>query len=283
LPVREGSVAELQGSVVAALDEAAAAVGPLVFLTGAGISAESGIPTFRGPEGYWRVGSANYQPEELARSSAFEAMPDEIWAWYLHRRSVCRAAAPNAAHLVLARLEGALGERFALITQNVDGLHARAGNTRARTYEIHGNTDFMRCAAGCRPAALVPIPAEIPLEWPKGRALGDAERSLLRCRRCGERTRPHVLWFDEYYDEELFRAASALEVAASAALLVVVGTSGQTTLPVRIVANAGALGTPVLVVNLEASPFSEAALPGGDLRGTATEWIPRLAARLLVS
>ena len=90
--------------------------GPIVFLTGAGISAESGIPTFRGPEGYWRIGSKNYQPESLATRAAFEQMPEEIWAWYLYRRAVCRAARPNAAHLALVAIEKVLGERFLLVT-----------------------------------------------------------------------------------------------------------------------------------------------------------------------
>jgi len=76
----------------------AAASGRMVFLTGAGISAESGIPTFRGSEGFWRVGSRNYHPTRLATAAAFEEMPDEIWPWYLYRRGACRAAAPNLAH-----------------------------------------------------------------------------------------------------------------------------------------------------------------------------------------
>jgi len=83
--------------------------GKILLLTGAGISAESGIPTFRGEEGYWRIGSRNYFPEELATRSAFERMPDEVWGWYLYRRRICRAATPNAAHLAIARLEAGAG------------------------------------------------------------------------------------------------------------------------------------------------------------------------------
>ena len=85
-------------------------------------------------------------------------MPDQVWAWYLHRRAVCRAANPNPAHLALAACEERLHDRFALVTQNVDGLHLRAGNSSPRTFEIHGNADFMRCAARCqhgRAASLV--------------------------------------------------------------------------------------------------------------------------------
>ena len=124
--------------------------GPLVFLTGAGISAESGIPTFRGPEGFWRVGSRNYHPQEMATARAFSSMPDEVWRWYLHRRGVCRAAAPNAAHQALVQLDERLGERFRLVTQNVDGLHLRAGGDPARIYQIHGNIDLAAACEGAR-------------------------------------------------------------------------------------------------------------------------------------
>src|SRR3954466_12730475 len=91
--------------------------GNVVVLTGAGISAESGIPTFRGKEGYWTIGAREYQPQELATWEAFQQMPWDVWAWYLYRRGVCRAAEPNAAHAAIVTLDGALGERFALITQ----------------------------------------------------------------------------------------------------------------------------------------------------------------------
>ena len=118
---------------------------PVVFLTGAGISAESHIPTFRGEEGYWTVGSKHYHPTELATRQAFSELPMDVWAWYLFRRTVCRRAEPNPGHLLLARLEKHLGERFLLVTQNVDGLHLRAGNSLEKTYQVHGNIDFMRC------------------------------------------------------------------------------------------------------------------------------------------
>ncbi|MBI3725636.1 RNA polymerase subunit sigma, partial [bacterium] len=190
------------------LARAGASPGKVLVLTGAGISAESGIPTFRGEEGYWKVGSRNYHPEELATHEAFLRMPDEIWAWYLHRRSVCRAASPNPAHRALVRLEEALGERFALVTQNVDGLHLRAGSSPARTLEIHGNIDFVRCSGSC--SLRSPVPRELSLDWPRGKPLGDEDRKLLRCARCGESARPHVLWFHEYYEEELYRSTSAL-------------------------------------------------------------------------
>ena len=121
--------AHLGQALAAALSQG----GPLVVVTGAGVSAESGIPTFRGKEGYWTVGSRVYQPQELATQAAFRRMPEEIWRWYLYRLGVCRAAAPNPGHVALVELERALGDRFLLVTQNVDGLHPRAGSSPGRT------------------------------------------------------------------------------------------------------------------------------------------------------
>lgn len=245
----DARVAELMGSALAAS-------GPIVFLTGAGISAESGIPTFRGPEGYWRVGSVNYRAEELATYEAFSQMPEEVWAWYLYRRGVCRAARPNAAHLALVEIERALGDRFLLVTQNVDGLHLRAGSSAERTYSIHGNIDFMRWED--EHPAVTPLPEEIPLDWPKAKGLGDLERSLLRAEGRGW-ARPHVLFFDESYDEELFRFQSTLAAMKKAAALVVVGTSGATTLPSHCVDLASRRGIPLVVVNQDESSFTEIA------------------------
>src|SRR5512138_2460273 len=111
--------------------------GKVVALTGAGISAESGIPTFRGAEGYWVVGSRNYMPQEMATLEMFERAPEEVWRWYLYRFGICRDASPNAGHAALVSLEDALGDRFTLVTQNIDGLHRRAGSRRV--YTIHGD------------------------------------------------------------------------------------------------------------------------------------------------
>ncbi|HET7754400.1 MAG TPA: Sir2 family NAD-dependent protein deacetylase, partial [Anaeromyxobacteraceae bacterium] len=112
--------------------------GRVLALTGAGISAESGIPTFRGAEGYWVVGSKNYMPQEMATRAMFEVAPEEVWRWYLYRFGICRHAQPNAGHEALVAIDRALAERFHLVTQNIDGLHLRAGATPERTYCIHG-------------------------------------------------------------------------------------------------------------------------------------------------
>lgn len=259
---------------------ALAASGPIVFLTGAGISAESGIPTFRGPEGYWRVGSTNYRPEELATYAAFRRMPEEVWAWYLYRRSVCRAARPNPAHASLVAAEAALGERFVLVTQNVDGLHLRAGSSLERTFQIHGNIDYLRFED--EHPKVRPLPEGLPLDWPKARRLEDAERALLTSP-SGAWARPHVLFFDESYDEPLFRFESSLRAASRAAMVVVVGTSGATTLPSLIVDVAVERGIPLVCINRDESPFTEITRgqPEGEvLTGSATEHLPALVACL---
>jgi NAD-dependent deacetylase len=270
--VSSATEAELPGLIARALSLA----GHCLFLTGAGISAESGVPTFRGQEGYWVVGSRHYHPQELATRAAFARMPAAIWGWYLHRLRVCRGAPPNSAHHAIAELAPVLAERFLLVTQNVDGLHARAGAPPERTYEVHGNISWMRCSRGC--AGLVPVP-ELSNEL-LDRGAPPAE---LECPSCGAWMRPHVLWFDEFYDEELFRFESSLRAADSAALLVVVGTTGTTNLPLQIGQRAARRGVPMLVINPEPNPFSELAcgLPeSAFLQGTAGHWVPRVAAHV---
>ena len=264
------------------VDEYAAGHGRIIVLTGAGISAESGIPTFRGEEGYWQVGSRNYHPQEMATFHAFREMPEEVWAWYLYRRSVCRAAKPNAAHEALVRLEQHLGGRFQLITQNVDGLHLRAGQSPERTWRIHGDIEFMRCAKECD-MALHPMPAAIGDHFGRTDTLDDRLRRLLVCPTCGGMSRPHVLWFDETYDEPRYRFESSIDAMTGADALVVIGTSGATTLPSLLVQTSVQRGIPLLVVDPGDNVFTEAArsAPHGlHARGAAVEMVPRIAAAL---
>lgn len=235
--------------------------GPLVVLTGAGISAASGIPTFRGPEGYWTIGAWEYQPQEIATWAFFNALPEEVWAWYLYRRSVCRAASPNAAHRALVQIEEHLRDRFLLVTQNVDGLHRRAGSSSERTYEIHGNIDRMRCAQECG-AARRAVPDDFDT-WDRDARLDAAARATLHCSACGSWMRPHVLWFDESYDEERYRVESSMHAVRDAALLLVVGTSGATSLPWAMGRLAVQCGVPVADVNPDGNPFAELAAPHG--------------------
>ena len=250
--------------------------GPILFLTGAGVSAESGIPTFRGPEGYWTVGSRVYQPQELATREAFGTMPDEVWRWYLYRRGVCKAAEPNAAHLAVAALARTLGERLLLVTQNVDGLHLRAGSPAARTLQVHGNIHYMRCS-GEHDDEVVPIPDGVPV-IERDSPFPEEARALLRCATCGRAARPHVLWFDEYYDEQLYRFHTALDAARRCALLVTAGTTGATNLPNQMVAAAQRAGALLIDVNPDANSFSKVAEASGGvwLRGPASREIPRI-------
>jgi NAD-dependent deacetylase len=266
--------------VRATVERALLGAGPIVALTGAGISAESGIPTFRGKEGYWTVGSREYHPQEMATRSAFHRMPREVWRWYLYRRSVCRAAAPNAGHTALVDAARALGERFVLVTQNVDGLHLRAGSPAESTLQIHGNIDYMRCASECS-TALHPVPDTIAAKS-RDDELFDDELALLRCPKCGGSSRPHVLWFDEYYDEPLFRAQSALAAAAAAELLLVVGPAGAPNHPLQIASLVARADRPIVDVNIEDNPFAELARQrrGHALSGSAAQILPELVAVL---
>jgi NAD-dependent deacetylase len=251
----------------------------LLVVTGAGISSDSGIPTFRGPEGYFTVGSREYRPEELATAQAFFAHPREVWHWYLYRRSVCRRAVPNRGHAALVEAEQIMGDRFVLITQNVDGLHLRAGSSAERTLQIHGNIDFMRCARGCN-QDLTPIPDEVGA-FTRDTAVQDAAMALLSCPTCGSLARPHVLWFDEYYDEHLFRFDSSLGAAARADVVITVGSTGTTTLPHLVVDAALARRVPLIDINPDDNPFAAKALHSGGaaVRRSASDALPQLLAR----
>lgn len=269
------------------LDDAAAASGLVTVLTGAGISAESGIPTFRGSEGYWTVGSKVFFPQEMATNASFRRMPEEVWRWYLYRLGVCWGAEPNAAHRALVRLEEHLGDRFLLITQNVDGLHLRAGSRGERTYQIHGHIDSMRCAGRC--PGVVQVPEPVRDRWARRPGEADMpsltaeEVALLTCGRCSGWMRPHVLWFDEYYDEEHFRFESSLAAADRTALLIIVGTSGATNLPNQVAGRAARRGASVVLVDPEGAGFADLASgrKGFWANGTAGEWVPAIVDRLV--
>ncbi|MCX7999371.1 MAG: NAD-dependent protein deacylase, partial [Leptospiraceae bacterium] len=146
-------------------------------ITGAGVSAESGIPTFRGAGGYWR----NYKAEELATPEAFAKNPKLVWEWYDMRRKVCLNAQPNPAHNVIAEMESFYPE-FYLITQNVDGLHRRAGSKKL--VQIHGDIFTVRCTS----CTYIGENYEVPLqEIPP------------KCPNCNSLLRPHIVWFGETY------------------------------------------------------------------------------------
>ncbi len=234
----------------------------ITILTGAGISAESGIPTFRGPEGYWTVGATEYHPQEMATYSMFCREPDEVWKWYLYRMGVCQNAEPNPGHYALVDLENLVQDRFALVTQNVDGLHLRAGNSLARTYQIHGNVFYMRCAQECS-TEVHPIPDSVSAKT-KEEPLTDADKEELRCPHCEGPSRPHILWFDESYNEHHYHFHSSLKAAQETDLLIIVGTSGATNLPNQVAGQVHSQGGIILDINIEENPFSNLALQSGN-------------------
>lgn len=275
------SVPDLQG-VLRACTEAVSRPGQVLVLTGAGVSAESGIPTFRGKEGYWTVGAREYHPQELATHTAFETMPWAVWAWYLYRRGVCRRAEPNPSHTSLVRLAHALPDRFALITQNVDGLHRRAGSPEATTFAIHGDISQMRCARDCVPDRW-PLPEAVP-DLDKGEDVSAAAQALLRCPRCGAIARPHVLWFDESYDEPRYHLDTVRALAPRAALLVIAGTSAQTNLPWQVVTLAARAGATIVDINVEDNPFGDIAVgSGGVVRAPAGSVLPAIVDALIAA
>ena len=265
------------------LDQVRARNPRILVLTGAGISAESGIPTFRGHDGYWVVGSKNYVPEEMATHRMFTRHPKEVWRWYLYRFGACRHAEPNRAHRALVELESSLGERFTLVTQNIDGLHCRAGSSIERTYCIHGDAAYVRCANDCG-AGIQSLPL---IEMPQiDTKLYSESWEQLKCKKCGAWLRPHVLWFDEYYDEVNYRADSAIRAAARADLLLVVGTSGATNLPMQIGTLCVRQGAAIVNVNRELNPFASIAARaerGYVVRGSACDNLPQIVQYLLGS
>src|SRR5688572_14812511 len=186
-----------------------------VVLTGAGVSEESGLGTFRGPGGLWE----EFRPEELATPEAFARHPRQVWDWYAARHRTMAAAAPNAAHRALARWP-ALFPSFLLVTQNIDQLHQRAGSPEV--VELHGTLMAARCAAcgARRPMAELIAPAG--LAAPAGLSGSTGDERPPRCS-CGGRWRPDVVWFGEELPVEAI--ARAQRAAASCDFFVSAGTS----------------------------------------------------------
>jgi NAD-dependent deacetylase len=211
--------------IPAGLVEALAAARHVMVLTGAGVSAESGVPTFREAQtGLW----SRFRPEELATVEAFEADPDTVWSWYEWRRDLVARAEPNPGHRALARLERRLPQ-LTLVTQNVDGLHRRAGSRDP--VEFHGNLFDNRCLACGRPASDVPRPCPVPP----------------RCTACGGRVRPGVVWFGEAIPGAALERSFA--AAAECDLFLSVGTSSQVYPAAGLAAVAGRNGATVVEVN----------------------------------
>lgn len=222
-------------------------------LTGAGVSAASGVPTFRGPEGLWR----RFRPEELATPHAFAHNPLLVWEWYAWRRERIAACSPNPAHHVIAEWSRRV-HRFTLITQNVDGLHEKAGTDNV--VRFHGSLWDLRCWNACGTAPWhderVPL-AEMPP----------------RCPACGGLARPGVVWFGEGIDPHVMARS---ERATRCDLFLVIGTSSVVYPAAALTSLAASNGSCTVEINPDATEAS--ARVDFSIRGPAEEVLPRLAA-----
>lgn len=200
-------------------------------LTGSGISADSGVPTFRGPEGLWR----SHRAEELATREAFSKNPKLVWEWYDWRRQIISSKEPNAGHYVVAEMEKKF-TRFHLITQNVDGLHEKGGSTNP--IELHGNIWKVRCTHCHQVSFNFDVPIHI----------------LPTCKECGGLLRPHIVWFGEQLDDtDLEKSYAAVR---NADVMFVIGTSGVVHPAASFAGIAKRNGAFLVEINLEETAIS---------------------------
>ncbi len=230
----------------------------IAVLTGAGISQESGLRTFRDPLDGPSTGSgqalwSQYRPEDLATPEAFERTPQLVWEFYAVRRLKGGEVQPNPGHLALAEM-GRRVPHFSLITQNVDGLHQRAGSEGV--IELHGNITRVKCSHGCG----------VFTEW------DNASGSVPTCPKCGANLRPDVVWFGEMLPQDVLEAA--LEAARNCQVFFSIGTSGLVQPAASLAFLAKQRGAAVVEVNAEATPLT----PSADyfLLGKSGEILPEL-------
>ena len=224
--------------------------GQIVAFTGAGISAESQVPTFRGADGLWR----NYSPERLATAEAFWEDPHLVWEWYDWLRGLIHAAQPNPGHLALAELQRREPSRFTLVTQNMDGLHELAGSHDV--VKLHGDIWILRCTQCGRQGRN----RQVPLD------------PLPPLCRCGGLLRPAIVWFGEMLPEDQWERA--VHAAQNADTFVAIGTSALVYPAAGLVQVARHSGARVAIVNPDPTPADE--LAEWILRGPAGEVLPRL-------
>src|SRR5262245_52530678 len=227
-------------------------------LTGAGVSAASGVPTFRGPEGLWK----NFRPESLATREAFRRDPKLVWEWYNWRREILSSKKPNRAHEVLAAWSERF-PRFTLITQNVDGLHERAGTRNV--IRLHGSSWEVLCWDNC---------ATSPKRW------WDETVPFTKippiCPHCGAIIRPGVVWFGEEIDSEVLRRSTE---ALDCDVFYTIGTSSLVYPAAALVHEAKTRGAFTVEINVESTPASRSLDLG--LQGPAEEILDELKGRLL--
>ncbi len=256
-------MSEPQGGEMARAQGMLARAESICVLTGAGVSAESGVPTFRGEDGLWR----SHRAEDLATPHAFRRDPRLVWEWYEWRRETIRGCRPNAGHDAIARL--ALGsKRVRVVTQNVDGLHewaarqvaGRGDPSPALPLELHGSIFRVRCTSCAYRAGH------------RDRLATESVDSLPRCPVCASLLRPDVVWFGEALDSRVL--AEAFEVARESELCLVVGTSAlvhpAASVPLATLQGGGAL----VEVNPAETPLTHLATV--SLRGSAGSLLPGL-------
>jgi NAD-dependent deacetylase len=220
-------------------------------LTGAGISAESGVATFRGTDGLW----SKLRPEELANFDAFLRNPDIVWEWYNHRKQIIQEVKPNAAHYALADMEQMVKD-FTLTTQNIDNLHIRAGSKRVM--ELHGNIERSYCVT-C--GKFVPD------------VVVTREQRIPHCDDCGGVIRPDVVWFGEMLPQDVLE--ESMSAAARCSLFLTIGTSAVVYPAAGLPLKARDCGAYVVEINLERTEISH--LVDESLIGKAGEILPQLA------
>jgi NAD-dependent deacetylase len=219
-------------------------------LTGAGISAESGVETFRGSNGLW----SKLKPEELANFEAFMRNPELVWEWYNYRKKIVHDVKPNPAHYALARFEE-LVKGFTLVTQNIDNLHFRAGSKNV--LELHGNIERSYCIDCRKDFDNVEV---------------TQERKVPRCLTCNGLIRPDVVWFGEMLPEGVFEAA--VEAASRCELFLTIGTSAVVYPAAGLPMTARNNGAYVVEVNTEPTEISQTV--NETLLGKAGEVLPQL-------
>lgn len=219
-------------------------------LTGAGVSAESGVPTFRGENGVWK----KFRPEELANFDAFMRNPELVWEWYRHRKQIIAAIQPNPGHYALAELEKRY-MRFSVITQNIDNLHRRAGSKAV--YELHGNIERNYCIS-CRK------------QFPDRELL--PKQGIPRCRDCNGLIRPDVVWFGELLPPEVWDAAA--EATAHAEIFFSIGTSAIVYPAASLPIMAKQAGAYLVEINPDPTPLTDSA--DEFLNGKSGEILPQL-------
>jgi NAD-dependent deacetylase len=226
----------------------------VMVLTGAGTSAESGVPTFRDAQkGHW----AKYRPEELATPQAFAKNPKLVWDWYATRRDQVQAVEPNAGHEALAELED-LWSDFTLVTQNVDGLHQRAGSQNV--HELHGNITRVKCAReGTQVSVWLPTKDHSP-----------------KCQRCGAFLRPDVVWFGESLPPKALEAAT--HAARNCEVFLSIGTSSVVYPAAGLADLASTHQATIVEINPNTTPLTGRA--DFVLPGPSGEVLPLLAKRL---